>query len=69
LISTWSFLPFDGPNFRIGNGLNLATSSTILLSAIGLLFWMKVDNKRREGKDVDAELDGLSIKAVQDLDW
>ncbi|KIW53609.1 hypothetical protein PV05_09164 [Exophiala xenobiotica] len=69
LVSTWSFLPFDGPNYHIGNGLNLATSSTILLCSIGLLFWMKADNKRRENKDVDSELDGLSTKQVQDLDW
>jgi hypothetical protein len=69
LISTWSFLPFDGPNYHIGNGLNLATSSTILISSFLLLFWMKADNKKREGKDVDAELDGLSLKQVQDLDW
>lgn len=69
LISTWSFLPFDGPNYHIGNGLNLATSSTILLCSIALHFWMYADNRRREGKDVDAELDGLSMKQVQDLDW
>jgi len=69
LISTWSFLPFDGPNFHIGNGLNLATSSTILICSILLLFWMWADNKKRETKDIDAELDGLSLKQVQDLDW
>ncbi|EXJ88055.1 hypothetical protein A1O1_04982 [Capronia coronata CBS 617.96] len=69
LISTWSFLPFDGPNYHIGNGLNLATSSTILVCSILLQLWMYADNKRREKKDVDAELDGLSMKQVQDLDW
>lgn len=69
LISTWSFLPFDGPNYRIGNGLNLATSSTILIGSVLLLFWMWGDNKRRDKKDIDTELDGLSRKQVQDLDW
>ncbi|ETI25364.1 hypothetical protein G647_02136 [Cladophialophora carrionii CBS 160.54] len=69
LISTWSFLPFDGPDYHIGNGLNLATSSTILLCSFLLLFWMMADNKRRDGKDIDSELDGLSLKQVQDLDW
>lgn len=69
LISTWSFLPFDGPNFHIGNGLNLATSSTILICSIVLLFWMWGDNKKRDTRDIDAELDGLSVKQVQDLDW
>ena len=69
LISTWSFLPFDGPNYHIGNGLNLATSSTILLCSIGLLFWMWADNKKRAKKDVDGALDGLDQKQIQDLDW
>ncbi|PSN71387.1 putative MFS transporter [Corynespora cassiicola Philippines] len=69
LISTWSFLPFDGPNYHIGNGLNLATSSTILISSICLLLWMKASNKRREAHVVDEELAGLSQQQIEDLDW
>lgn len=72
LISTWSFLPFDGPNFHIGNGLNLATSSTMLCCSIALLLWMWSDNKKRASKDLDGELarlNELSQKQVQDLDW
>ncbi|TKA30045.1 hypothetical protein B0A50_02764 [Salinomyces thailandicus] len=69
LISTWSFLPRDGPEYHIGNGLNFATSTTILITAICLLFWMKMDNKKREKKDAETELDGLSVKQIQDLDW
>lgn len=69
LISTWSFLPFDGPDYHIGNGLNLATSTAILVLSVGLLLWMLADNRRRASKDVDAELAGLSRKQIQDLDW
>ncbi|PGH23534.1 hypothetical protein AJ80_02488 [Polytolypa hystricis UAMH7299] len=69
LISTWSFLPADAPNFYIGNGLNLATCSTLLLTSIGLLVWMGYDNKRREERDVDSDLAGLSQKEIQELDW
>lgn len=69
LISTWSFLPGDGPNYPIGNGLNLATSSTILLLSIALLFWMSWDNKKRDDRNVDAELQGLGQHDVEDLDW
>ncbi|KAK7060299.1 hypothetical protein VNI00_001064 [Paramarasmius palmivorus] len=69
LISTWSFLPFDGPDYHIGNGLNLATSSTTLLIAIGLMFWMWADNRRRTNRDVDTELAGLDPKQIEDLDW
>jgi sugar phosphate permease len=69
LISTWSFLPFDAPNYRIGNGLNLATSSTILILSVALLFWMKMSNKKRSQVDVDAELAGKSVGEIEDLDW
>lgn len=69
LISSWSFLPWDGPNFHIGNGLNLATSSTILIVSTLTLFWMKRDNKKRETRDVDAELDGLTQQQIEALDW
>lgn len=69
LIATWSFLPTDKPDYPIGNGLNLGTSSAILILSILLLLWMKRDNKKRDARDVDAELDGLSDRQVQDLDW
>lgn len=69
LISTWSFLPTDAPDYPIGNGLNLATSTAILLSAIALIFFMKADNKRRDKIDVTAKLAGLDQKQVEDLDW
>lgn len=69
LISTWSFLPFDKPNYHIGNGLNLATSSTVLVLATLLLFWMKRNNKKREQRRVDEELAGLTVQQQSDLDW
>jgi sugar phosphate permease len=69
LISTWSFLPFDGPNYKIGNSLNLATSSTILILSILLLFWMKRSNKKRETVNVDQELAGKSVGEIEDLDY
>ncbi|KUJ17625.1 retrograde regulation protein 2 [Mollisia scopiformis] len=72
LISTWSFLPFDSPDYHIGNGLNLATSSTMLLLSIMLLVYMTWDNRKREQKNMENELEGLralSQKQVQDLDW
>ncbi|EMC98928.1 hypothetical protein BAUCODRAFT_64805 [Baudoinia panamericana UAMH 10762] len=69
LVSTWAFLPFDAPNYHIGNGLNLATSTTILLLSTLLLLWMQWDNKKRDKKDIDAELAGKNAAVVADLDW
>lgn len=69
LISTWSFLPSDAPNYHIGNGLNLATSSLILLLGASLWMWIIWDNRRRSKVDVNAALAGLSQLQIQDMDW
>jgi hypothetical protein len=55
--------------YPIGNGLNLATSSTILISSILLLLWMNRSNKQRKGSNVDQELAGMSAGQIEDLDW
>ncbi|KXL51326.1 hypothetical protein M433DRAFT_1761 [Acidomyces richmondensis BFW] len=69
LISTWAFLQWDAPNYHIGNGLNLATASSILLSSFALYAFMIWSNKRREKRDVDAELAGKDMRSINDLDW
>ncbi|KXJ86504.1 putative MFS transporter, partial [Microdochium bolleyi] len=69
LISTWSFLSWDAPNYRIGNGLNLATSGCILVCGVLVLLWMKRDNKRREANDSREELVGMTEQQIEDLDW
>lgn len=69
LVSAWSFLPWDAPRYMIGNGLNLAASSTILIVSTLTLIWMMRDNEKREERDVDAELHGLNQKQLEDLDW
>lgn len=69
LISTWSFLTWDGPNYHIGNGLNLATSSAVLILTTLTLIWMKRDNKKREGRSIEEELSGLTQEQASDLDW
>ncbi|KAL0566902.1 hypothetical protein V5O48_015096 [Marasmius crinis-equi] len=69
LIATWSFLPFDAPDYRIGNGLNLAASSMIPIVGGVLMLWMAVDNKRRQKINVREEFQGLNEKEIEDLDW
>ncbi|PFH58452.1 hypothetical protein XA68_13680 [Ophiocordyceps unilateralis] len=69
LISSWSFLPFDAPNYHIGNGLNLATASTILLVATAMFYWQNQDNEKRRTRDAEAELGRLTQQQIEDLDW
>ncbi|ETN37097.1 uncharacterized protein HMPREF1541_08087 [Cyphellophora europaea CBS 101466] len=71
LVATWSYLPFDGPNYPIGNGLNLGSSSAIFVCS-GLVFaYIKWDNGRRERKQQEAEqvLQGMSPAQIEELDW
>ncbi|KAK5079946.1 hypothetical protein LTR70_009102 [Exophiala xenobiotica] len=73
LISTWSYLPFDGPNYHIGNGLNLAANIAIFFGTIVLGMWMKADNKKRDLLSNESaryhDLEQMSEKQIQDLDW
>ncbi|TLD15420.1 uncharacterized protein PgNI_02140 [Pyricularia grisea] len=69
LISTWSFQSWDGPVYRIGNGLNFATSTTMMLVAIMALIWMRRDNRARDARGTRDELRGLSSEQEQELEW
>ncbi|KAF6827708.1 transporter C11D3.18C 4 [Colletotrichum musicola] len=69
LISTWSYLTWDAPDYHIGNGLNLACASMILVIAFAAWAWMKWDNRRREGRSVEEELAGMTEAEIQGLDW
>lgn len=69
LVSTWSYLPFDAPDYHIGNGLNLATCGAIVATATGLLFWMRWDNRRRNKLNAEEILKGMNQKQTEDLDY
>ncbi|KAH6950692.1 hypothetical protein HG530_011357 [Fusarium avenaceum] len=70
LIATWSYLSKDAVNrYRIGNSLNLAAGCLIFLISIGGYLWMKWDNRRRDSKNVEQELAGLSPEEIANLDW
>ncbi|KIV90583.1 hypothetical protein PV10_07869 [Exophiala mesophila] len=69
LISMWSFLPHDAPDFTIACGINLATSSLMFLVLVGSLLWMLWDNRKRERRGPDSTLANLSQLEIQDLEW
>lgn len=69
LVATWSYLGWDGPNYPIGNGLNLAASTMILILSVATLLWMNWDNKRRDKVDVSRKLEGLSQAEIECLEW
>ncbi|RBR04157.1 hypothetical protein FVER53590_13882 [Fusarium verticillioides] len=69
LISTWCFLPFDGPNYPIGNGLNLGACSSIFLLTIVLQVYMTWDNRRRASIEVGQALAGKTDAEIRVMDW
>ncbi|KAI1100329.1 putative MFS transporter [Jackrogersella minutella] len=69
LVATWSYLSWDGPDYPIGNGLNLAAASMLLIIATAALLWMNADNKKREQLDTGKELEGLTQTEIESLEW
>ncbi|KAL7934759.1 major facilitator superfamily protein [Trichoderma chlorosporum] len=69
LIPTWSFLPFDAPKLHIGNGVNLATTTIVLIVSSTILAWNIRENRKRDGNNVEQQLNGLSSDGIRDLDW
>lgn len=69
LISGWSYLPFDAPDYHIGNGLNLAAAGTIFIVSILMLLWMRADNEKRRRVDAAQALEGKSQREIEDMDW
>lgn len=69
LISTWAFLPFDGPNFPIGNGLNLTAQSLVVGTALLMGLWMTRDNRRRKEVNVTVAVAELTSEKIEHLDW
>jgi hypothetical protein len=71
LISTWSFLPWDAPNYFIGNGLNFATTTCIGLLSVVMLLWMRHDNRKRDRVQAEemAKLCDLEKSSLESLEW
>ncbi|KAF4446095.1 putative MFS transporter [Fusarium austroafricanum] len=69
LVSTWAFLPFDGPEYRIGNGLNLAAQSSIFIISLCMYFAINKSNKKRSKVNAERELAGKTLSEIQDLEW
>lgn len=69
LVGSWAFLPWDGPLYPIGNGLNLACSAAIFILSGSLWVWMVRDNRNRD-KAAQAGSTGLAVDEDEDdMEW
>ncbi|KAI5455749.1 major facilitator superfamily domain-containing protein [Mariannaea sp. PMI_226] len=69
LVSSWTFLAREAPNYPTGNGLNLACAIMQLVVTLSALIWFKWDNRKRRHRNPERELAGLTQKEIEDLDW
>jgi len=74
LVGSWAFLPWDGPLYPIGNGLNLACSAAIFILSGLLWVWMVRDNRNRDSKAAAAAAQdgstGLGVDEDEDdMEW
>ncbi|OAA59956.1 MFS transporter [Cordyceps fumosorosea ARSEF 2679] len=69
LAASWAYVPSDAPLYNIGTGLNLASMTSVIITATALYFWVRRDNRRRDELDPVTELSGLDASEIQNLDW
>jgi MFS family permease len=69
LIAMWSYISWDAPDFNIGNGLNLSSAGTFLAVSVVIHLWMLKDNRSRDKRDEEVELEGMSVEEIENLEW
>ncbi len=57
IVATWSYINTDAKNgYRIGNSLNTATAVSVILAALGLVYYQVRENKKRAAGGRDYRL-------------
>ncbi|TFK29612.1 MFS general substrate transporter [Coprinopsis marcescibilis] len=67
LISVWTYVPADAPNYYRGNSANLATSSTICILSLGLAFYLHRENQKRARGERDYRLENKTPEELEQL--
>ncbi|PWY98225.1 MFS general substrate transporter [Testicularia cyperi] len=65
LISTWTYLPKDAPNYVPGNALNVAGGSAIAIISVLLVLWQRWENRQRDAGRRSHRLEGLSTAEIE----
>ncbi|KAF8075137.1 MFS general substrate transporter [Lyophyllum atratum] len=69
VISVWTYLPADAPNYHNGNSLNLSTSCGIcVLTVVGYLY-LRGENAKRDQGLRDHRLQGKTASEIEQLGY
>lgn len=55
-LSPWTYVASTAPAYKPGNSLNLAMQTSVVVCALGLAWWQRQENKKRERGDYDYRL-------------
>lgn len=69
IVSTWTYIPKDGPDYHIGHTINLVAQIGVLLLAIGGIVYCLQENKIRARGGRDERLNGLSDEKIAALGY
>ncbi|KAI9497285.1 major facilitator superfamily domain-containing protein [Zychaea mexicana] len=67
LISTWTYLPEQAPDYLAGNIINLVCAILVFVGAGLGTFYMNWENVQREKGNRDHIIDGLTQEQIEDL--
>ncbi|KAJ3561232.1 hypothetical protein NP233_g10318 [Leucocoprinus birnbaumii] len=67
IIAVWSYLPFDAPDYHIGNSINLASAAFVIAFTILGMVYLRLENKKRDRGERDYRFEDKTQEDVQDL--
>ncbi|KAI7876438.1 MFS general substrate transporter [Lichtheimia hyalospora FSU 10163] len=67
IVSSWTYLPSQAPEYTTGNQINLAMGALVLVCAAACSFYMKWENTQRDKGKRDHVLHGLSQDQIDQL--
>ncbi|KAJ2917847.1 hypothetical protein MD484_g2542, partial [Candolleomyces efflorescens] len=69
IIAVWTYIPSDGPDYKTGNSIVLAAVTCSCLVAIGLTFYIKWENAKRDRGERDHRLEGKTQEELEQMGY
>ncbi|KAF9453602.1 MFS general substrate transporter [Macrolepiota fuliginosa MF-IS2] len=69
IISVWTYLPADAPDYHKGNSINLGAALCVITFTILGMVYLKRENMKRERGERDYRLEGRTEEQIRDLGY